>query len=89
MSKEREVQQVLANYVRAADRRDAAAMSSLFVDEAHVEICEGQQGPRKIGLIEGSDCRAPHLSRPADGVPRCRPPTASDRAAGLPSSQQD
>jgi hypothetical protein len=54
MNKEREVQQVLAKYVRAADRRDGAAMSSLFVEAAHVEIYEGQQEPRQIGLIEGA-----------------------------------
>jgi hypothetical protein len=54
MSEQREVQQVLARYVRAADQRDGAAMSSLFIDEARVEIYEGQQAPRQIGLIEGS-----------------------------------
>lgn len=54
MSTQREVQQVLAGYVRAADRRDAAAMSGLFVDAALVEIYEGQQAPRQIGLIEGA-----------------------------------
>lgn len=54
MSDHREVQQVLARYVRAADARDGAAMSSLFVDGARVEIYEGQQTPRQIGLIEGA-----------------------------------
>lgn len=54
MSKEREVQQVLAKYVRAADRRDGAAMSKLFVEQAQVEIFEGQQAPRQIGRIEGA-----------------------------------
>jgi hypothetical protein len=54
MNNEREVQQVLARYVRAADRRDGAAMSSLFVDAARVEIYEGQQVPQKIGQLEGA-----------------------------------
>lgn len=55
MSQEREVQQVLAHYVRATDRRDGAAMSSLFLPGAHIEIYEGQQAPRQIGRIEGAD----------------------------------
>lgn len=54
MSDQRQVQEVLARYVRAADRRDGTAMSSLFVEHARVEIHEGQQAPRQIGLIEGS-----------------------------------
>lgn len=54
MSDERDVQQVLARYVRAADKRDGTAMSALFVDEAQVDIFEGQQEPRQIGRIEGS-----------------------------------
>lgn len=54
MSDHRAVQEVLARYVRAADRRNGAAMSSLFIEEARVEIYEGQQVPRQIGVIEGS-----------------------------------
>jgi hypothetical protein len=63
MSSEREVQQVLARYVRAADKRDGKAMSSLFVEEAHVEIYEGQQKPQQIGLIEGAGAIGADVAR--------------------------
>lgn len=54
MSAEREVQQVLARYVRAADKRDGAALSALFIDAARVEIWESQQAPRQIGQLDGA-----------------------------------
>ena len=38
MSDEREVQEILARYVRAADRRDGAAEGALFTDDAIVQI---------------------------------------------------
>lgn len=41
MTDEQEVQQVLANDVHAADRRDGAAASTLFVDDARVGITNG------------------------------------------------
>ncbi|NBM19884.1 nuclear transport factor 2 family protein [Streptomyces sp. GC420] len=37
-SDERKVQEVLANYVRATDRRDGKAQGALFTDDALVEI---------------------------------------------------
>lgn len=38
MSDEREIQQVLARYVRATDRRDGRAQGALFTDDAVVQI---------------------------------------------------
>ncbi|GII52687.1 hypothetical protein Pth03_10760 [Planotetraspora thailandica] len=38
MSDERKVQEVLARYVRATDRRDGKAQGALFTDEAVVQI---------------------------------------------------
>ncbi|MGX9891082.1 nuclear transport factor 2 family protein [Streptomyces sp. NPDC002276] len=38
MSDEREVQEVLARYVRAADRRDGKSQGALFTDDAIVEV---------------------------------------------------
>jgi SnoaL-like domain len=55
MSPEREVQQVLARYVRAADHRDGAAMSALFEEDARVEIFHNDAGtPRKIAELVGA-----------------------------------
>ena len=44
MSDEREIQEVLARYVRAADHRDGAAMSSLFLPEGKVEVFDHGRG---------------------------------------------
>ncbi|MEV6126499.1 nuclear transport factor 2 family protein [Streptomyces violaceusniger] len=38
MSDERKIQEVLARYVRATDRRDGAAQGTLFTDDAIVQI---------------------------------------------------
>lgn len=38
MSDEREIQEVLARYVRATDRRDGEAQGALFTDDAIVQI---------------------------------------------------
>ncbi|GHF91622.1 nuclear transport factor 2 family protein [Streptomyces thermodiastaticus] len=44
MSDEREVQEVLARYVRATDRRDGRAQGALFTDDAVVQI-HTKEGP--------------------------------------------
>lgn len=55
MSDKRDVQEVLARYVRAADHRDGAAMASLFVDDAVVEIYYNNAGvPEKIAELTGA-----------------------------------
>jgi len=55
MSAARDVQQVLARYVRAADNRDGAAMSTLFVPDGRVEIFHHQGGkPVPLGELEGA-----------------------------------
>jgi hypothetical protein len=52
---ERQVQQVLARYVRAADHRDGAAMAALFEENARAEIFHNDGGtPCKIGKLEGA-----------------------------------
>jgi hypothetical protein len=58
VSDESKVREILARYVRAADRRDGAAQGSLFTDDAVVEI-HSKIGPgtyEKLGepLIGGS-----------------------------------
>jgi hypothetical protein len=54
MSDEREIQQVMARYVRAADRRDGAAMSELFLPEGKVEIFYNNAGkPEFLGELVG------------------------------------
>ena len=58
MSDELAVQQVLARYVRAHDRRDGAAMGALFTPEARVTIFytnnpDGE--PELIGELVGRD----------------------------------
>ena len=56
MSEERQVAQVLARYVRAADHRDAAAMSALFVPDGVVEIFFNDAGtPQKLAELTGAE----------------------------------
>lgn len=56
MSEAREVQQVLARYVRATDSRNSAALSALFAADGRVEIFVGQAGqPVAIGQIDGAE----------------------------------
>jgi hypothetical protein len=56
MSDEREIQQVLARYVRAADYRDGAAMGALFVPDGKVEVFLNNAGtPELIGELVGRD----------------------------------
>jgi SnoaL-like domain len=56
MSDEREIQEVLARYVRAADQRDGAAMSNVFLPEGRVEIFYNNAGqPELLGELVGSE----------------------------------
>ncbi|MEV4320332.1 nuclear transport factor 2 family protein [Actinocrispum sp. NPDC049592] len=58
MTDEREVQEVLAHYVRATDRRDGKAQGALFTDDAVVQIYaktpSGDYEPVGGPLIGGS-----------------------------------
>jgi hypothetical protein len=54
MSDERAIQEVLARYVRAADHRDGAAMSKLFLPEGKVEMFYNKAGtPVPMGELVG------------------------------------
>jgi SnoaL-like domain len=54
MSDEREIQQVFARYVRAADDRNGAAMSAIFLPDGKVEIFYNNAGtPELIGELAG------------------------------------
>ncbi|MEV8611532.1 nuclear transport factor 2 family protein [Amycolatopsis sp. NPDC051373] len=61
MSDERAVQEVLARYVRATDRRDGAAQGALFTDDAevriHVRTGPGTYEPVGEPLIGGAGVR--------------------------------
>ncbi|CAA9308608.1 MAG: hypothetical protein AVDCRST_MAG56-6089 [uncultured Cytophagales bacterium] len=63
MSPEREVQQVLARYVRAADARDGAAMSNLFTPDGQVETYYVHAGkPELIFVLSGREAIAHAVS---------------------------
>jgi len=70
MSDELAVQQVLAHYVRAHDRRDGAAMGALFTPEARVTIFYNNNPdgePEVIGEIAGREAIAhatTHMMKP-------------------------
>ncbi|MBL7488877.1 nuclear transport factor 2 family protein [Frankia sp. AgB1.9] len=56
MSPEREIEEVLARYVRAADHRDPTAMSKLFTDDAVVEIYyTGGGAAEPLGELHGAE----------------------------------
>ncbi len=56
MSDEREIQQVLARYVRAADYRNGAAMADIFLPEGKVEIFYNNAGkPELLGALVGPE----------------------------------
>jgi uncharacterized protein (TIGR02246 family) len=56
MSDEREIQQVLARYVRATDQRDGAAVSDLFMPDGKVEIFYNNAGaPELLGELVGKE----------------------------------
>jgi hypothetical protein len=56
MSDEREIQEVLARYVRAVDRRNGAAVSNVFMPEGRVEIFYNNAGTAEsLGELAGSD----------------------------------
>ena len=48
MSDEREIQEMLARYVRAADYRDGAAMSEIFLPEGKTEIFYNNAGTAEL-----------------------------------------
>src|SRR6202171_653945 len=70
MTDELAVQQVLAHYVRAHDRRDGAAMAALFTPEARVTIFYNNNPngkPEVIGELAGREAIAQattHLMKP-------------------------
>jgi SnoaL-like domain len=70
MSDELAVQQVLAHYVRAHDRRDGAAMGALFTPEARVTIFYNNNPdgePELIGELAGREAIAhatTHMMKP-------------------------
>jgi SnoaL-like domain len=70
MSDELAVQQVLARYVRAHDRRDGAAMGALFTPEARVTIFYNNNPdgePELIGELSGREAIAQattHMMKP-------------------------
>ncbi|MEO6315253.1 MAG: nuclear transport factor 2 family protein [Chitinophagaceae bacterium] len=51
MSPERAVQQVLAKYVRAADRLDAVAICNLFVAGGKVEVSYANDGKQELIFV--------------------------------------
>lgn len=54
MSDERDVQEVMARYVRAADRGDGKALSGLFMPDGCVELFTDQGGrPVPVGKLDG------------------------------------
>lgn len=56
MSDERQVEEVLARYVRAADSRDGAAMSALFESDGSVEIVHNDSGEqRPVAELQGAE----------------------------------
>jgi hypothetical protein len=63
MSPEREVQHVLARYVRAADARDGAAMSKLFTPDGQVETYYMNAGiPELLFALSGREAIAHAVS---------------------------
>ena len=70
MSDELAVQQVLAHYVRAHDRRDGAAMAALFTPQARVTILYNHNPdgePEVIGELAGREAIAQattHMMKP-------------------------
>ena len=56
MTDERQIDEVMARYVRAADFRDPAAMAALFTEDAIVEISyRGRDGLEPLGSLKGAE----------------------------------
>ena len=56
MSDEREIQEVMARYVRAADYRDGAAMSNIFLPEGKAEVFYNNAGTAELfGEVVGAE----------------------------------
>jgi hypothetical protein len=68
MSDELAVQQVIAHYVRAHDRRDGAAMAALFTPQGRVEISYNKAGELEpLGELVGREAIANavfHMMKP-------------------------
>ena len=64
MSEEREVQQVLAKYVRGSDARDGSAVAALFTDLGRVEISYNNSGRLEpVGELVGQEAIAAAVSQ--------------------------
>jgi hypothetical protein len=71
MNDERQVQQVLARYVGAADHRDGNALAELFEDDGTVEIFYNNRGvPEKVAELAG----AAAIGQAVAGMTRPHPP---------------
>jgi SnoaL-like domain len=56
MSDEREIQEVMARYVRAADHRDGGAMTNIFLPEGKSEIFYNNAGTAEpLGELVGAE----------------------------------
>lgn len=71
MSEERQVEEVLARYVRAADARNGAAMSALFEADGVVEIVHNDSGEqRPVAELQGAEA----IGRAVAGMLAPHPP---------------
>jgi uncharacterized protein (TIGR02246 family) len=71
MSDERAVQQVLARYVRATDRRDGQAVAALFTEGGTVQIFhKGIAQPEALGKLVGREAIANAVSNMMQPHPR-------------------
>jgi SnoaL-like domain len=68
MSDERKIQEVLARYVRATDRRDGKTQGALFTDDASDHIIEAD-GDRAHVNAQFVVFEVRAAARPADGWP--------------------
>jgi|ERR1700687_4051506 SnoaL-like protein len=55
MSDERDIQQVIAKYVRAVDRRDGVALAGLFIPNGKVTIFYTNGGKEEYPKVAGSN----------------------------------
>jgi hypothetical protein len=63
MTEEREIQQILARYVRATDRRDGQGLASLFLENGNVQIFhKGIVEPESLGELVGREAIADAVS---------------------------
>ncbi|MGH1551212.1 nuclear transport factor 2 family protein [Streptomyces sp. L7] len=80
MSDERKVQEILAHYVRAADRRDGKSQGALFTDDAIVDVFvkTGPDAYQQIGepIVGGAGWRT-RSTTSWHRTPRAAPATTS------------